>query len=561
MFALFWAGVAAAVVSTCVIAWQRPGRWECFSTSLVIGALFFLPKVFRSPDLFNFFDELAHLRATERLGSGNGLFLVNPINRVVEFYPGLEAATGTIASLTGISVFAAGNILIGIAHVILLGALYLVFEHFLHSPRVALLAALLYAANPAFVYFDSYFAYESLGLPLTAIVLACAVSLERVPRREKAALLAATVLMIGIVVITHHASSYLLAVILALFAASAFVVRRSRLVAWHYAVLLAVTVAFALAWLLAVAPYTLNYMSPYLRGNASALFRFVSGTEAYRKLNSGSAEPRYEIWAGYATVVILLLAFAGGVARSLWQRLLAREHGLRAFTLLGALYFLSLPIVLIRSDQTAERTWEFAFMGLAPIAALSFAQLLFHSNVLVRVAAVVAVFVTFVGGVTSRTGVELRFPGPWAPTADPRSMTGDVFAAANWLRVHHGPNNVVVGDRTMQAVFGSYGQENPPSDQFGGAQLWKIFFPVRVSSGVRRELNGVGATYVVVDDRIATHVPRLGWYFSPREPGAATRTKPLDLTALEKFDRSLLFARVYDNGHISIYRYLSPQPA
>jgi hypothetical protein len=74
---------------------------------------------------------------------------------------------------------------------------------------------------------------------------------------------------------------------------------------------------------------------------------------------------------------------------------------------------------------------------------------------------------------------------------------------------------------------------------------------------VVHELEFVGAKYVVGDDRITTQVPRLGWYFSPHEPGAATRTKPLDLAALEKFDRSLLFARIYDNGHISIYRYLS----
>jgi hypothetical protein len=224
---------------------------------------------------------------------------------------------------------------------------------------------------------------------------------------------------------------------------------------------------------------------------------------------------------------------------------------------MGGLYFISLPIVLIRSDQTAERIWEFAFIGLAPIAALSFAPLFFHRHVVVRIAAVFVVFVTFLGGVPSRTGVELRFPGPWAPTADPRSMTGDVFAAADWLRAHRGLNNVIVGDRTMEAVFGSYGQQNPPSDEFGGVQLWKIFFPTRISSGVLRELNSVRAKYVVIDNRITTQVPRQGWYFSPHEPGAETRTRPLDPASLEKFGRSRYFARVYDNGHIAIYRYLS----
>ncbi len=556
MFALFWAGVAAAVVSTCVIAWQRPGRWECFSTSLVIGAVFFLPKIFRSPDVFNFFDELAHLRATERLGAGGGLFLVNPINRVVEFYPGLEAATGTVASLTGMSVFAAGNVLIGVAHVVLAGALYLVFERFFHSPSRSLIAVLIYAANPAFFYFDSYFAYESLALPLTAIVLACAVSVERLPSGKSRALLASTVLMIGAIVVTHHASSYMLAVILGVFALSARLLRHGRETVLAYAVLFAATSVLALIWLLSVAPYTLRYLSPYVTGNVTALFGFVSGTAGFRKLNLGSQEPRYEIWAGYASVVILLLMFGIGIARSISRRLLSREHGLLAFIVLGGLYFLSLPVVLTRADQTVERVWEFAFIGLAGIVALAFGEILLRGHALVRAVAVAAIIVTFVGGVTSRTGVELRFPGPWAPTADPRSMTGDVFAAADWLRVHRGPNNVVVGDRTIKAVFSSYGQQDAPSNE-GPAQLWKIFFPLRVNRTVVHELEFVGAKYVVGDDRITTQVPRLGWYFSPHEPGAATRTKPLDLAALEKFDRSLLFARIYDNGHISIYRYLS----
>ena len=66
---------------------------------------------------------------------GSGLFLENPINKAVEFYPGLESAAGMLVSATGLSEFAAGNILIGGLHALLAGALFLFYERVTDSPQ------------------------------------------------------------------------------------------------------------------------------------------------------------------------------------------------------------------------------------------------------------------------------------------------------------------------------------------------------------------------------------------------------------------------------------------
>ena len=122
-------------------SWQGRAIISGFAASLSVGLLLFLPKLLHSPLFFNFFDQLAHVWTLRHLSEGGGLFVENPINKAVEFYPGLESAAGVLTSATGLSEFVAGNILIGGLHALLAGALFLFYERVADSPRVALLWA------------------------------------------------------------------------------------------------------------------------------------------------------------------------------------------------------------------------------------------------------------------------------------------------------------------------------------------------------------------------------------------------------------------------------------
>src|SRR5205085_4699790 len=86
-------------------------------------------------------------------------------------YPALELVTSSVASVTGLSTFTAGLIVIGCLRVALMAALFLVFESAV-STRVAALATVLYACNPNFLLFDSQWAYESFALPLALAAIA-----------------------------------------------------------------------------------------------------------------------------------------------------------------------------------------------------------------------------------------------------------------------------------------------------------------------------------------------------------------------------------------------------
>jgi hypothetical protein len=558
---LFWLAAAVMVATVLALVVAGPSRASGFAAALALGVLLFLPKLFHSPVFFNYFDELAHWRALEHLNNGAGLFLDNPINKAVEFYPGLESVSGVLVSATGMSEFAVGNILIGALHALMLGALFLFYERVTDSPRLALLSVLIYAANPAFVFFDSYFAYESFALPLAASALAAVVFSERMSRRTAYALLGVAFALSLVVVVAHHVTAWVLAGLVLLLALGAIWERGWQ---WPFSkrltVVGAATAAAIAAWLLLVAPYTFTYVAPTFSDTADAVGRFAGGSSQHRHLFYRSTEPFYEKYGSYLAVLVLAGAFALAVVNLVRRKATRREHLTTPLIVVGALYFLSLPIAFLVSNNAVTRVWEFAFLGVAPLVALALGELLVGTRALARVLAAVLVFVIFLGGVVSRTSLEQGLPGPYEPTADPRSMTGDVLAASNWLLDRFGPNNVVIGDRTAFAVFGSYGGQNALSGQNTGTQPWRVFFPRAITPRVLYELNAHKVRFLIVDRRIATQLPRTGWYYSENEPGAGERQLPIPAARLEKFAHSHLFDKVYDNGNIVIYRYLPDAP-
>ena len=68
----------------------------------------------------------------------------NPVLPVTGHYVGLPAITDAVSSLTGLKVFGAGILVIGVARLVIMLGLFLLFEDVSGSARVAGLAALFY---------------------------------------------------------------------------------------------------------------------------------------------------------------------------------------------------------------------------------------------------------------------------------------------------------------------------------------------------------------------------------------------------------------------------------
>ncbi len=59
--------------------------------------------------------------------------------------------------------------------------------------------------------------------------------------------------------------------------------------------------------------------------------------------------------------------------------------------------------------------------------------------------------------------------------------------------------------------------------------------------------------YLVVDRRLSTALPLVGFYFEENEPDAYHLTSPISREALTKFNAISQINRVFDSGNIVIY--------
>ena len=130
------------------------------------------------------------------------------------------------------------------------------------------------------------------------------------------------------------------------------------------------------AWLVFVAPYTLSYVGPTFTETADAVGGFAGGNTQHRQLFYRSTEPFYEKYGSYLAVFLLAGAFAYAVLLLMRRDATRREHLTTPLIIVGALYFLSLPIAFLVSNNAVTRVWEFAFLGVAPLVAVALAELL-----------------------------------------------------------------------------------------------------------------------------------------------------------------------------------------
>jgi hypothetical protein len=307
----------------------------------------------------------------------------------------------------------------------------------------------------------------------------------------------------------------------------------------------------ALAWLLAAGRHTMAYVTPLVRSNLASIPEFFGGTNRPRRLFGGPlAAPVYEQVAAFLAVIILCGLFGYGVWALLRRHRATDRAAAWVAALLGLAYFASLPLVALRADQIAKRLWGFAFIGLAPVCAVALLALATRGRG--RIAAAALILVVTVGSGVTRSGEHIRFPGPYLPSADPRSLTVDVVAASEWLRRADGPDHRVAGDRTLAAALGSYGEQQPITYQENGRPVWKIFQPESLRPDAIGEVQRGGLEWIAVDRRTAGLFPLTGFYFDESEPGAYVDTQ-LTVAGLSKFDDPVL-RRAYDNGHIILYQ-------
>lgn len=172
-----------------------------------------------------------------------------------------------MVNLSGLSVFAAGLIVLATARMMLMLALFLLFEKITDSARIASIACLIYMGSSTFLLFDVHYSYESLAIPMLAAVLLASESRRMEPSDAAGwPTVVATVVLILALAATHHLTSYFCTALLCGTAVMECLRQGASAMQKRRAILLAsIAVIAPVAWSKIVGNPTGSYILPVLK--------------------------------------------------------------------------------------------------------------------------------------------------------------------------------------------------------------------------------------------------------------------------------------------------------
>lgn len=576
-FAVFWAGMAIAVVATVVAGTAKSVRLEALPVILTLFGVFtYVPKFLMSAYGPAYYDEYAHVRHVNDMLASGGVFVKNPLLSVVQYFPGLGLCTELVHWVTGLNPWHSGQIVILLAHCAALPLVYALARTLSISTRAAFVAALIFAANPGYLYFDSQYAYESLAITfMIATVLACTrAKMALTPGAADRSLIAGCVFG-TLTVLTHHVTALFMALLCVLIvvlvpsASGRFTLprwRRAQVLVAPWAIA-AWAAAFAGVWILGVASQTRNYIFPRVVIGASQLRSLVFGTKRRvdstrsarsnaRTLFAGNAVPSYEHVIALVTPALV----AVGVAYTLWRiwrhsAQPVRELRIAApFAIFSIGYLLSLPLTFTGSGtEPAHRSWPFLYLGVSILLVWTFGRpgirparaLALQRSGKIALAAALLIFMT-VGNVSAGANIAYRFPGPYQFGVDNRFQNAELRTLVRWTSSHLPASAAVITDRfTEQQLLVGSRLRVPTVTQSGAYGVFTS--PQAPSPTLRAFLRRNGFRYFILDIRTVDHVPVQPLYQSYHG------LTPAQLTALGAIRDTGFIHQIHSTAHYRVY--------
>lgn len=548
---LFWLALLGLVaLAGLQLASREPSRGERIGIVLLTGITLYLFKVVKEPFAFTLSDEFVHAYNAIQVIDTGFLLGENPIIRVTPQYTGLGTVTSAVASLTGLSVFGAGLVVIGAARLLMMLGLFLLFETVSGSSRIAGLGALIYAANPNYLFFTAQYAYESLALPL---FLLAAAGVVRWMRREhepiRSAWVATALMAATAVVMTHHMTTYaLLAFALALSAAHALVARGGALSnPWPFAAFVA---GAMVGWLILVASDTAGYITLIFTKALESAVQTISRETEPRRLfvtDSGFVEgPAGERFIGLAAVLLIGLALLVGL-REVWRHYrrapAAILLGVMATGYLGTLTLRFVP----NAWEIGARSSEFLFIGVGFIVALALVRVTEHGRRAARALVAGAVALLVAGGIIAGWPYDLRLALPYRIAANGEVLEPQGARAADWSVSALGTGVRIGADESNARLLLVRGQSPLTGSN---PNVGEVILYARLTQGMVNVLTRNDIRYLVMDRRRVRDDKAVGYFFtSLREKRAGVF--PTAWTS--KFDRQPGVSRIYDSGDLAIY--------
>jgi hypothetical protein len=506
-----------------------------------------------SPLSFTFPDELSHWRTAVDILQFHHLFHENPRLQVSPVFPGLEEVATSLVSLTHISLFAAGTIVVATSHIALSAAAFYLFRRVSGSALIGGIAAFAFALNPLHAGFDSMFIYQAPALLLGMVAFETALEEPAAQGARSRVAVALALICLAALVVTHHLTAAVFIVALAVVGVlmaiqNGFGAPAKRLLGLALAGFLMATI-----WVIAEAGGALSYLGTPLGNTISGVLHFGSsaGTVALPASSQGNSGDWLTILATILTAILVAVGFW-----ILWRRpwsTAGRTVLARTFALCALSYY---GVLLVRQfaangAELSGRLLVFAALftsvsiGFALVYGLPVRTSLRRYG---RPAAVAALLVIFLGAKMS------GWPAPWEQL--PGSFHAAAFEsgidkaneeAVKWFGSAVGPDRRVVCDASTCALATAYAEAVPIANE------GELYYSPTMTPELLRTIHGRGLEYIIVDDRLSDEKPISGHFFHSTSAEAGTADEPVPKAGLTKFKDVPGIALIYDNGPIQIY--------
>jgi hypothetical protein len=591
-FTVFWIGMALVWGTLAVLAFSRRLTDPKRSLLLVaLGLAAYLPAFIRDPSTPMFYDEDGHYAQAASILRTGRLFLPNGLVPMASKYPGLHTLTVPLVFLSSLSLVRVGTILLAIFHVLSVAGIYVIAKTIYSNPRIATVAALLYAISPAISFFDSQYAYESFAIPLAIWALALLFHAGTLPRRRALPFYGLSLLLGCCLAITHHFTTYATVALILFYAALLAVLGKRSRSRRHslrfsprrrqYTAALTVggiTGLVAVGWILLLRIPIWSYLAPFPEQGFHQIAQIVTGTSpprgaggiaaaggGARQLFQNSGLPSYEKYAAYLVPPLLLVAFLVTAVRHRQRR---GPEGL-SLAALALLYFATLPLDITGEGQSlVHRSWAFSWIGMSCLAAPGLIAICERAiPVMRRLHAPrgllgrtgqaglfgLVVVVLQIGNYGGNVNSDQMFPGSFIMEADGRT-TQEQMSMAQWFARHEGYGRVVMADQRNFEVLVAYSDALPSS-----FPAWELYFPTTPPpTSVVSLLYKDRVQFVLVDKRLATDYSSFLWFgnFQPDPP-----SDPLPLASIRKFGRLPYLRKVHQINDLILYQVIPDREA
>jgi hypothetical protein len=557
----YWLGIGIIYLPIVVrLIMPYASRAERFGLLCIAAICLFLTKVSLSPLYYSGYDEFLHWRTINDILSTGHLLTKNALLPVSPFYPGLEIVTSALSNISGMTSIQAGFTVIGFACALMVLSIFLLAELLSGSARLASIAAVIYMANPHFLFFDTQFAYESLALPLATVVMVAMVRYETFKKNRLWLILVAWTMLLALD-LTHHATNFVFEGLFLLWAII-YPFRRSQPLRKSIVIPTSILgIALTATTILVIGNTVIGYFTSFFADISSQIAQDLgSAGSSSRQLFGGGAVIVTPLWerlislgsVGLITLSIpfLLLCF--------WRRY-RRNSLVWVFAIVITFYPVLQVLRLTTSGaEISDRASAFIFIAISFLGAVAIVQYWPVRSLNWKHSAVIsaALLVLFMGGIILGEGIPPTFmPGPYLASADSRSIDAEGIQAALWARDYLGPNNRMYTDRINQLLMSVYGDQYMVTKIGDNIDVTDVIFDPTVSTYEISRLKQGNVHYLAIDMRLSTQLPQDGFYY---EQGESTTGPNGDTTAinperLTKFDTVPQINRLFDSGNIAIY--------